>query len=98
MKPYPVPIFAFVLAVVTVSSAFLTQNAPTRRDIERAGEKLNAELDSARLGKSEGPEWANAAIYHKAVSWALRYASQLSDGDLQLLDRLIGRGRTGRGH
>src|SRR5438874_13706915 len=89
----PIYSISIVLAAVTATIVLLPQAAPNRRDIERGWQELRTQLIPGSNEKSISQARADAAIYEKAVDWALRYDMQLTDADLRLLQKMIDRGR-----
>jgi poly(3-hydroxybutyrate) depolymerase len=64
-----------------------------RGRIQRGLKQLNERLAKLRADSSVKPDHlADAAVYAKAVSWALRYDETLSAADLALLARALARG------
>lgn len=62
-----------------------------RRTFEQSASELQAAAD--KHPRRQTPEWADAALFAKGLTWALRYDSEFTPADISLLERAIRRGQ-----
>ena len=87
------------LMVLVVATAWPTVGAgqspqPLSEAQRQAFEKSAAELNAAieKQPDRKPTDWADAAIFAKGLSWALRYDREFTPTDVALLEKAIGRG------
>ena len=61
-----------------------------RQAFEKSAAELNAELE--KRSDRQSTTWADAAIFAKGLSWALRYDREFTPADVALLEKAIRRG------
>ena len=62
-----------------------------RQTFEQAAGELQALVD--KHPRRQTPEWADAALFAKGLTWALRYDREFSPADIDLLEKAIRRGQ-----
>ncbi len=62
-----------------------------RQTFERAASELQSQLDQPHLRQT--PEWMDAALFAKGLTWALRYDREFTPADIGLLEQAIQRGQ-----
>lgn len=79
--------------LLTAAGGAWAQMPPDRVGLERETVELRAAVDAASNKGMSRDRLADAEVFWKAASWALRFEPSLSDADLRLLDKMLGRGR-----
>jgi dienelactone hydrolase len=92
------PRWLLVLASSLLSAAAAAADEASIQPIESGLQQLNDRLALLRSGKEGAPavepdHLADAKIFAKAVSWALRYDTQFEPADLALLKKALDRGK-----
>ena len=62
-----------------------------RQTFEQAASDLQTVAD--KHPRRQTPEWADAALFAKGLTWALRYDREFSPADISLLEKAIQRGQ-----
>ena len=88
-------VVSIVLITATATASWGQSPQPLsdeqRQTLDRAAKELQVSL--GRLTGQRAPEWADAAIFAKGLSWALKYDREFTPADVGLLEKAVQRGR-----